>query len=106
MARRKVPDIAQGRELRLIDTLTGENYVFTDPDELALFKYQRYMMRYLQTIAAIDENVGRLLDYLDAEGLTDDTIVIYTSDHGERGGALRLGVERHEELLRSGLHGQ
>lgn len=79
---RKVPDIAPGQEIRLIDAATGKNFVFTDPQQLALFKYQRYMMRYLQTVAAIDENVGRLLDYLDAEGLTDDTIVIYTSDQG------------------------
>lgn len=79
---RKVPEIGPGQELRLVDALSGENYVFTDPDELALFKYQRYMMRYLQTIAAVDENVGRLLDYLDAEGLSENTIVIYTSDQG------------------------
>ncbi|WP_457584917.1 sulfatase family protein [Ensifer canadensis] len=79
---RKVPEAIDGQALRLIDANTGEAYVFTDPDELALFKYQRYMMRYLQTIAAVDENVGRLLDYLDAAGLTDDTIVIYTSDQG------------------------
>ncbi|WP_322885415.1 sulfatase [Sinorhizobium medicae] len=79
---RKVPDIAEGGSLRLIDGATGENYLFTDPQKLALFKYQRYMMRYLQTIAAVDDNVGRLLDYLDAEGLRGDTIVIYTSDQG------------------------
>lgn len=79
---RKVPEIGPGQELRLVDGLSGENYVFTDPTELALFKYQRYMMRYLQTIAAVDENVGRLLDYLDAERLSENTIVIYTSDQG------------------------
>jgi arylsulfatase A-like enzyme len=79
---RKVPEIKEGEELRLIDGATGENYVFTDPQELALFKYQRYLMRYLQTIAAVDDNVGRLLDYLDAQGLRDNTIVIYTSDQG------------------------
>lgn len=79
---RKVPQIQPGQELRLIDALTGKVYVFTDPQALAMFKYQRYMMRYLQTIQAIDDNVGRMLDYLDAEGLTDDTIVIYTSDQG------------------------
>jgi arylsulfatase A-like enzyme len=79
---RKVPDIEPGQELRLVDALSGQNYLFNDPTELALFKYQRYMMRYLQTIASIDENVGRLLDYLDAEGLRENTIVIYTSDQG------------------------
>lgn len=81
-SQRKVPEIRDGEQLRLIDGATGENHVFTDPHELALFKYQRYMMRYLQTIAAVDENVGRLLDYLDAEGLRDNTMVIYTSDQG------------------------
>ncbi|MGO4831164.1 sulfatase/phosphatase domain-containing protein, partial [Rhizobiaceae sp. 2RAB30] len=79
---RKVPDVKPGEELRLVDALTGDHHVFTDPTELALFKYQRYMMRYLQTIAAVDENVGRLLDYLDAAGLSENTIVIYTSDQG------------------------
>ncbi|MBD9489495.1 sulfatase [Ensifer sp. ENS11] len=81
-SQRKVPGITEGQELRLIDTNTGEAYVFTDADELDLFKYQRYMMRYLQTIAAVDDNVGRLLDYLDSEGLSENTIVIYTSDQG------------------------
>ncbi|AHK46540.1 sulfatase [Ensifer sp. Root142] len=81
-SQRKVPGITEGQELPLIDTNTGEAYVFTDADELDLFKYQRYMMRYLQTIAAVDDNVGRLLDYLDGEGLSENTIVIYTSDQG------------------------
>ena len=44
--------------------------------------YQKYLKDYLRTIVAVDENVGRVLDYLDANGLTDDTIVIYTSDQG------------------------
>ncbi|WP_323007091.1 sulfatase [Pseudorhodobacter sp.] len=77
---RKIPDNHEG--LRLIDRATGENYTFATKRELDLFKYQRYIKRYLRTIAAIDDSVGRLLDTLDAEGLTDDTIVIYTSDQG------------------------
>ncbi len=44
--------------------------------------YQKYLKEYLRTIKAIDENVGRVLDYLDANGLTEETIVIYTSDQG------------------------
>jgi arylsulfatase A-like enzyme len=51
-------------------------------DELRRWAYQIYMKRYLACVAAVDENVGRLLDYLDAEGLTENTIVIYTSDQG------------------------
>lgn len=80
--RRKVPELAEGQEMRLIDAETGENVVFTDPAALAEFKYQRYIKRYLRTVASIDENVGRLLDYLDAAGLAKNTIVIYTSDQG------------------------
>ncbi|GAB5375390.1 MAG: sulfatase [Acuticoccus sp.] len=77
---RKVPENPQG--LVLIDALTGENFRFETAAELAAFKYQRYIKRYLRTVASIDENVGRLLDFLDAEGLTHNTIVIYTSDQG------------------------
>jgi len=44
--------------------------------------YQKYLKDYLRTIKAVDENVGRVLDYLDDNGLTENTIVIYTSDQG------------------------
>ena len=46
------------------------------------WKYQRYIQDYLGTIKAVDENVGRLLDYLDANKLMDNTIIVYTSDQG------------------------
>lgn len=48
----------------------------------AAWAYQRYMKDYLRCIASIDDNVGRLLDTLEAEGVADDTIVVYTSDQG------------------------
>jgi arylsulfatase A-like enzyme len=51
-------------------------------DALAEWKYQRYLKDYLSTVAALDENVGRVLDYLDEHGLAEETIVIYTSDQG------------------------
>ncbi len=51
-------------------------------DELRRWAYQIYMKRYLACVAAVDENVGRLLAWLEQEGLADDTIVIYTSDQG------------------------
>lgn len=50
--------------------------------EAKKWRYQRYMKDYLRCVASIDDNVGRLLDYLDAEGVADNTIVIYTSDQG------------------------
>lgn len=51
-------------------------------DELRKWAYQIYMKRYLSCVAAVDENVGRLLAYLEQQGLTEDTIIIYTSDQG------------------------
>ena len=50
--------------------------------ELRKWAYQRYIKDYLRVVASIDDNVGRLLDYLDDEGIAEDTVVIYTSDQG------------------------
>jgi arylsulfatase A-like enzyme len=50
--------------------------------ELVHWKYQRYIKDYLRCIASVDDNLGRVLDYLDTEGLAEDTVVIYTSDQG------------------------
>jgi arylsulfatase A-like enzyme len=52
------------------------------PREMALWKYQRYMDEYLGTVAAVDEGVGKVLDYLKDAGLEKNTIVVYTSDQG------------------------
>ena len=46
------------------------------------WKYQRYIKDYLRCIAAVDDGIGRILDYLDASGLAENTIVIYSSDQG------------------------
>ena len=51
-------------------------------DDLIRWKYQRYMQDYLATVESVDDNVGRLLAYLDASGLARNTMVIYTSDQG------------------------
>jgi len=53
-----------------------------DENQKTRAAYQKYLKDYLRCVAAIDENVGRLLDYLDKEGLTENTVVIYTSDQG------------------------
>jgi len=50
--------------------------------DLVRWKYQRYIKDYLRCIASVDENVGRVLDYLDETGLTKNTVVFYTSDQG------------------------
>ncbi|MDP7017983.1 MAG: sulfatase [Pirellulaceae bacterium] len=44
--------------------------------------YQKYLHDYLGCVKAVDENVGRVLDYLDKSGLADNTLVIYTADQG------------------------
>jgi arylsulfatase A-like enzyme len=50
--------------------------------DLVSWKYQRYMHDYLGCIKAVDESVGRLLKFLDEEGLATDTIVVYSADQG------------------------
>ncbi|MEI7421663.1 MAG: sulfatase [Prolixibacteraceae bacterium] len=50
--------------------------------ELAVWKYNRYIKDYLRCIKSVDDGVGEVLDYLDKNGLAENTIVIYTSDQG------------------------
>ncbi len=57
-------------------------YASMSQEELMRWRYQRYMQDYLGCIAAVDDGVGEVLDYLEAEGLADNTIVVYTSDQG------------------------
>ena len=65
-----------------VTTVWGGNSVTLTGEALARWKYQRYMQDYLATVQSVDDNVGRLLDYLDRNGLSQNTIVIYTSDQG------------------------
>ena len=51
-------------------------------EELANWKFQRYMRDYMKTVKSLDDNVGRVLDYLKEKGLLDNTLVVYTSDQG------------------------
>ncbi len=51
-------------------------------EELLKWKYQRYLRDYLRCIKSIDDEVGRLIDYLEKEGLMENTIIVYTSDQG------------------------
>ena len=59
-----------------------KRYPSMNEREKMQWRYQRYMQDYLGCIAAVDENVGRLLDYLDEKGLAENTLVFYTSDQG------------------------
>ena len=51
-------------------------------EEITRWKYQQYMKDYCAVIKGVDENVGRLLDYLEQIGELDNTIIVYTSDQG------------------------
>ncbi|MBN7809945.1 sulfatase [Algoriphagus sp. H41] len=59
-----------------------KRYPSMSEEDIMKWKYQRYMQDYLGTIKAVDENVGRLLDYLEANDLMENTIIVYTSDQG------------------------
>ncbi len=50
--------------------------------DLTRWKYQQFMKDYLRTVASMDDNIGRLLEYLEENGLAENTIVVYTSDQG------------------------
>lgn len=51
-------------------------------EQVTRWKYQRYLKNYLRTVRAVDENIGRILDHLEATGLAENTVVIYASDQG------------------------
>lgn len=62
------------------------NQILTDSNlteqELDYWKYRRFLNDYLATIKSVDDNVGRVLDYLKEHNLEENTIVVYTSDQG------------------------
>lgn len=59
-----------------------KNYPNMSKKELMSWRYQRYMQDYIGSIAAVDEGVGKVLDYLEESGLAENTVVVYTSDQG------------------------
>ena len=75
---------------------------FRDPRDFARYLYRRRMQDYLGCVAAVDENVGRLLGWLDRSGLAQDTVVVYCSDQsyfiGEHGWMEKRWM--YEESLR------
>jgi arylsulfatase A-like enzyme len=85
------PPNLRGPALQQWNQSVDEDLVVTNRDgsvaklagtALKHWKYERYIKDYLRCIASVDDNVGRLLDYLDKNGLAKNTIVIYTSDQG------------------------
>ena len=80
-------EVVQAVRMRMMDLNPITDLKATVPPGLTLdeeidWRYQRYIKDYLRVVASIDDNVGRLLDWLDDAGLADNTIVVYTSDQG------------------------
>jgi arylsulfatase A-like enzyme len=78
---------AAAAKMRILGDLNRDDVKADPPEGLSEperknWYYQRYIKDYLRCVASVDSSVGRLLDYLDAHGLAEDTIVIYTSDQG------------------------
>ena len=78
---------ARRAAMRIAEHLSSEDLKVDPPaglsyDELALWKYQRYMEDYLRCVASVDDNVGRVTDWLRERGEYDDTLVMYSSDQG------------------------
>jgi arylsulfatase A-like enzyme len=78
---------ARRAAMRLAENLNEEDLKQPPPEGLtyeqaALWKYQRYMEDYLRCVASVDDNVGRVIDWLRARRSFDDTLLMYTSDQG------------------------
>lgn len=78
---------ARRAAMRIAEHLNAEDLKTDPPPGLgyeaeALWKYQRFMQDYLRCVAAVDENVGRVTDWLRERGDLDDTLLMYASDQG------------------------
>ncbi|MCO8273515.1 sulfatase [Actinoplanes sp. TRM 88003] len=78
---------ARRAAMRIAEHLTLEDLKGPPPEGLtyeeeALWKYQRFMEDYLRCVASVDDNVGRVTDFLRARGTFDDTLLMYASDQG------------------------
>ena len=74
----------QRNKMKAIFAERGKQLQQLKPNGKALLKlkYQWYMQDYMACVASVDESVGQILNYLDASGLAENTMIIYTSDQG------------------------
>ena len=83
---RQLSRLTEEQRTKWLDAYTPKNNLFRSMNlegkELAVWKFNRYIKDYLRTIQSIDDGVGEILDYLDSNNLSENTIVIYTSDQG------------------------
>ena len=82
------PENLKGKELNnwlIYGNNPGENWM-PEPgmtlEESRKWKYQKFIKDYLACVKSVDDNVGRVLEYLDKKGLSGNTLVVYTSDQG------------------------
>ncbi len=78
---------ARRAAMRIAEHLNAEDLKVDPPaglsyEDEALWKYQRYMQDYLRCVASVDDNVGRVIDWLRERGEFDDTLLMYSSDQG------------------------
>ncbi len=59
-----------------------QRYAGMSEEDIVRWRYQRYLQDYLGTVQAVDESVGKLLDYLESNNPMENTLVVYTSDQG------------------------
>jgi len=82
----KARNMTADQERLWLDAFAQGNAVFENsdlsPEDVVRWKYQRYIKTYLASVKSMDREIGRLLDHLEKLGLSDNTIVIYTSDQG------------------------
>jgi arylsulfatase A-like enzyme len=80
------PYLNEEQLARFMEAYGPENEAFRKANlqgnELAEWNFQRYLKDYLRSIASMDKEIGRVLDYLEKTGLAENTIVIYSSDQG------------------------
>ncbi len=91
---RRNPDRNMGRWVGIDPSLSESEYTHQS--------YQEYLKRYLRTAKGVDDNIGRLVEYLKKSALYDKTIIVYTSDQGLMLGEHDLIDKRwmYEESLR------
>ena len=81
----RLNEVQKAEYLPILDSIASDfkkRWPSMTDKEKTQWKYQRYMQDYLATIESVDENIGRVLDYLDENNLADNTLVVYTSDQG------------------------
>ncbi|MFZ0305139.1 MAG: sulfatase [Terracidiphilus sp.] len=73
---------AKAARMRIEDMPDFNPPSYLTPRQRKQWNYQKFMEHFLGTLRSQDDNIGRLLDYLDKSGLAENTIVVYTCDHG------------------------